>query len=93
MLPRDVPCHRTAVKDGVLGADVDCRGETGKPDGKLRFTEIVLKPTLTIIQNEDRERANRLLEKAEQECLIKRSLKCPVVMEPLVQNAEEIMAR
>ena len=76
-----------------LGLTLSAEGKLGKPEGKLCFTEIVLKPTLTIIQNEDRERANRLLEKAEQECLNKRSLKCPVVMEPLVQNAEEIMAR
>lgn len=76
-----------------LGLTLFVEGKLGKPEGKLRFTEIVLRPTLTIIQNQDRERANRLLENAEQECLIIRSLKCPVVMEPLVQNAEEIMAR
>jgi organic hydroperoxide reductase OsmC/OhrA len=76
-----------------LGLTLFAEGKLGKPEGKLRFTEIVLKPTLTMAQNQDRERANQLLEKAEQECLITRSLKCPVVVEPLVQHSEEIMAR
>ena len=76
-----------------LGLTLSAEGKLGKPEGKLCFTEIVLKPTLTIVQNQDREGANRLLEKAEQEWVITRSLKCPVVLEPLVQNAEEIMAR
>ena len=76
-----------------LGLQLAAEGKLGKPDGKLRFTEIVLRPILAILRHEDRERASRLLEKAEQGCLIARSLACPVVMEPLVRHAEEIMAR
>ena len=76
-----------------LGLQLAAEGKLGKPDGKLRFTEIILRPTLTIIRPEDRERASRLLEKAEQGCLIARSLACPVVMEPLIRHADEIMTR
>ena len=77
----------------IMGLDLSVEGKLGKPEGKLRFVEIVMKPTLTILRNEDRERANRLLEKAEQGCLIARSLAFPVTMEPLVRLAEEVLAR
>lgn len=76
-----------------LGLDLLVEGKLGKPEGKLRFTEITLKPTLNIAQHRDRELANRLLAKAEQGCLIARSLACPVHLEPLVRPAEELLAR
>jgi peroxiredoxin-like protein len=68
-------------------------GRLGKPDGKLRFTEIVLQPSLMIAYDNELERAKRILEKAEEGCLIARSLACPVHMEPLVRPAEELLAR
>ena len=75
-----------------LGIGLLAEGKLGLPDGNLRFTEIVLKPTLTVIQNQDRELADRMLEKAQQECRIARSLVCPVHLEPLVQQAEQVLA-
>jgi|SRR5580765_219517 len=75
-----------------LGIGLLAEGKLGLPDGNLRFTEIVLKPTLTITQGQDRELADRLLEKAQQGCRIARSLVCPVHLEPLVQLAEEVLA-
>jgi organic hydroperoxide reductase OsmC/OhrA len=74
-----------------LGLELLAEGQLGKPEGKLRFTEIVLKPTLDIAQREDLELENRLLEKAEQGCLIARSLVCPVHLEPLVRHAEQVL--
>jgi len=76
-----------------LALELSAVGKLGKPEGKLRFVEMVLSPTVTIARNEDRERANRLLEKAEQGCLIARSLAFPVTMEPVVQVAEGVLAR
>ena len=52
-----------------------------------------MRPTLVIAANEDHERGKRLLEKAEQGCLIARSLTCAVTMEVLVQSADEVLAR
>jgi len=75
-----------------LGLELVVEGRLGKPEGKLRFTEILLKPTLTIAQSQDHEQADRLLVKAEQGCLIARSLVCPMHLEPLVRYAEEILA-
>lgn len=63
-------------------------GKVGKVDGKLRYAEIVLRPMLTILREEDRERAMQLLRKAEDGCLIARALACPVLMEAMVGTAE-----
>jgi len=67
-------------------------GKLGKLEGRLQFTEIVLQPTLTIFQSQDRDRAYGLLERTERGCLIARTLACPVLMEPLVRTPEEILA-
>jgi hypothetical protein len=48
-----------------LGLELSAERKLRKSEGKLRFTEIVLRPVLTINRNEDRERASRLLENAE----------------------------
>ena len=76
-----------------LALELHVEGKLGKPEGKLRFTEIVLRPKLTISPQEDAQRATRLLEKAEHGCLIARSLLCPVTMEPLVQQLEGALTR
>jgi len=68
-------------------------GTLGKTEGKLQFTGVVLKPTVNIARHEDGELANRLLAKAEEGCLIARSLACPVHLEPLVRPVEEALAR
>ena len=76
-----------------LGIELLAEGILGKPEGNLRFTSVTLKPTLSIAQHQDRELANRLLAKADEGCLIARSLVCPVHLEPVVRHAEEVLAR
>jgi organic hydroperoxide reductase OsmC/OhrA len=39
----------------------------------------------------DRERARRLLEKAEKTCLIARSLACPTILEPETTVEDEVL--
>jgi peroxiredoxin-like protein len=59
-------------------------------DGKLEklegqgfmMTEITLRPKLTIKNSHDTARASRILEKAEQHCLISNSIKSAVHLEP-----------
>jgi uncharacterized OsmC-like protein len=46
-----------------------------------------------VAYNNELERAKRILEKAEEGCLIARSLACLVHMETLVRPAEELLAR
>ena len=75
-----------------LGMGLLAEGKMGLPDGNWRFTEIVLKPMLTIAASLDRALADHLLEKALQECRIARCLVFPVRLEPVVQLAQELLA-
>ena len=75
-----------------ISLQVEAEGTLEKMDDGLRFTRIVLRPRLSVIRDEDRERAVKLLQKAERACLVARSLQSEVTMEPLivVQAADEI---
>ena len=72
-------------KFNAEGLEVSVEGFVEKAESGLRFTRIVLKPELAIASESDRERAVRLLEKAEHSCLISRSLRSEVRMEPAVR--------
>jgi peroxiredoxin-like protein len=69
---------------------LDAEGVLSNEDGIWRFTEIKLRPVVTILKEEDRDRAIRLLEKAEMSCLIARSLQCKVVLFPAAKMEEEL---
>jgi peroxiredoxin-like protein len=56
-------------------------GAIDRKDGVTRFTEVVLRPVMTIPAGTDRERALRVMEKAEKSCLITSSLSTPVRLE------------
>ena len=83
----------TASQLEFVSLQLCVEGKLGKPEGKLRFTEIVLRPALIIAYDDELERAKLILKKADEGCLIARSLACPVHMEPLVRPAEELLAR
>ena len=58
-------------------------GKLEKPEGRgYRITEIVLRPKLVIRFESDAERAQRILEKAERNCLISNSITTDVTLEP-----------
>lgn len=57
-------------------------GVVDRVDGVLRFTEIVLRPRLTVAAGTDAARAQRALEKAERSCLVSASLSTPIRVEP-----------
>jgi peroxiredoxin-like protein len=75
---------------GFVSFNLDAEGLLGNEDGIWRFTEIKLRPVVTILKEEDRDRVIRLLEKAEKSCLIARSLQCKVVLFPAVKIEEEL---
>ena len=56
-------------------------GVLGKRDGKFAMTEILLKPVVTIPNGEDREKAEKIMIKAERACLISNSITSEVQME------------
>ena len=69
--------------------NMDAEGVLGNEDGIWRFTEIKLRPVVAILDEVDRDRIIRLLEKAQKSCLIARSLQCKVVLFPAVKIKEE----
>jgi organic hydroperoxide reductase OsmC/OhrA len=65
-----------------LSLDVEVRGLLSREEGGWRFTQVRLLPRLKIASEKDRERATRLLEKAEKTCLITRSINSKTILEP-----------
>ncbi len=74
------------------GMEVAVEGVVEKQEGGFRVTKIVLRPVLTITREGDRERASRLLEKAERVCLIGRSLSSAIVLEGSIVVEAPVMA-
>jgi len=71
--------------------NLDAEGVLGNEDGIWRFIEINLRPVVTVLEEEDRDKAIRLLGKAEKSCLIARSLQFKVVLLPAVKVKEELL--
>jgi len=71
--------------------ELDTVGSLEQDAGGWRFGEVVLHPRLTIARQEQRNLANRLLAKAKENCLIARSLSCPVVLESAVIIEEQLV--
>jgi len=61
-----------------------CCGRMEIVDGKLVFTEVTLRPQVTVKSDEGRARALQLLEDAHYKCAIANSVRCPVRLEPAV---------
>jgi len=66
--------------------ELDAAGTVNRQDGTTRFTEIVLRPRLTVPSGTDRERALRVLEKSEKACLVSASLSTPIRLEPDIRE-------
>jgi peroxiredoxin-like protein len=66
------------------------KGKLEQVEGKFLMTEVTLEPTVTITNEKDRERAERVLNKAEAACLISNSIKSNVVMIPHIKIVDEI---
>jgi len=62
----------------------NAKGKLEQVDGKFLMTEVILEPTVTIPHERDRERAERVLQKAEAACLISNSIKSKVSMMPTI---------
>jgi peroxiredoxin-like protein len=66
--------------------DADAVGKLEKLDGQgYMVTEITVRPRLTIRRATDADRAARILEKAEKNCLISNSVKSIVRLEPEIE--------
>jgi organic hydroperoxide reductase OsmC/OhrA len=61
------------------------KGKLEKVDGKLMVSEIILEPHITIVNESDREKAERIINKSEAACLISNSIKSKVTMIPFIE--------
>ncbi len=66
---------------------VNAIGKLSKQDGKFVVSEITLNPELTITDEKFVDKAKRIMEKAEEACLITRSIKTSIHFEPTVTIA------
>jgi peroxiredoxin-like protein len=60
------------------------RGKMEQVDGRYLMTEIILEPTVVITDENDREKTEKVLDKAEKACLISNSIKSKITMLPLI---------
>ena len=68
----------------------DAKGKLEKLEGQgFIMTEVLLRPKLLISHARDVERAGRILEKAEKNCLISNSIKTETRLEPKVDSVGE----
>lgn len=61
------------------------KGVVEKVEGKYLMTEIILEPTVTIKDEKDRQRAERIVQKSEAACLISNSIKSKITMEVTIK--------
>jgi|SRR5271165_3884759 len=73
-----------------LGVEVD--GAVNKLNGGYVFTEISIRPKLTIVGEEEEGRALEILKKAKNLCLVSRALAVPQVFEPSVETSKAVPA-
>ena len=71
-----------ASKIEFIALELVSEGAVDRKDGITRFTEIVLRPRLTIPPGADRDRALWVLHKSEKTCLVSASLSTPIRLEP-----------
>jgi organic hydroperoxide reductase OsmC/OhrA len=69
--------------------ECSAQGKLEKIDGRFLMTEVILKPIVTIVNEEDQDRALKVLQKSEAACLISNSITSKVMMLPVVTILEE----
>lgn len=67
--------------------ELDASGTVYRQNGVTRFTEITLRPRLTVPPGTNRERALRVIEKSERACLVSASLSTPIRLDAEIVEA------
>jgi organic hydroperoxide reductase OsmC/OhrA len=60
-------------------------GKLEQVDGKFIMSEILLEPIVTIPDEKDREKAERVIHKSEAACLISNSVRSKIIMKPVIE--------
>lgn len=68
------------------------KGKLSKEEGKYVMSQITLEPVLTIFNEEDKEKAEKILFKAEKACLITNSIKAEVILNPQIELAASLVS-
>lgn len=61
------------------------KGKLEKVDGKFLMTEVTLEPVVVVRNEKDADKALRVLQKSEANCLISNSVKSKIIMKPVVR--------
>lgn len=71
--------------------DFSCpaKGKLEKVEGRFVMSEIALEPQLNILHEEDRDKAERILQKAEKACLISNSITSKVILTTHIEVLSE----
>jgi organic hydroperoxide reductase OsmC/OhrA len=85
MLSYFADCARAGVK--VVAYEDQATGTMAMQDKKIRFTEVVLHPRVTISADSDYDKAMALHKQAHEECFIANSVNFPVHHEAVVTRA------
>jgi organic hydroperoxide reductase OsmC/OhrA len=72
--------------------EVEVEGTVAKADSGYVFVGILVRPTLTISDTEERPRAEWLLDKAKRLCLVSRAVDVPQTFEPRVRTSTKVEA-
>lgn len=67
------------------------KGKLELVDNKMMMTEVLLEPHVRIANEKDRDKAARILQKAEAACLISNSVKSRIVMNPVVEAGSVVV--
>jgi peroxiredoxin-like protein len=65
------------------------KGKLEQVEGKFRMTEIILDAHVTIVNDTDIDKAQRVLQKSEANCLISNSINSKVILNPVVEVANK----
>lgn len=79
-------CARAGVH--VVAYQDEALGTMGLKDGKMRFTDVLLRPRVTVAKGTDVDRARALHEKAHEGCFVASSVNFPVRHEATIVVAE-----
>jgi organic hydroperoxide reductase OsmC/OhrA len=63
----------------------ESKGKLEQIDGKFMMTEVLLEPVVVVMEEKDVEKALKVLQKSEANCLISNSIKAKVIMKPSVK--------
>lgn len=68
----------------VLSFSCQSTGKLEKVDGKFMISEVELTPEIKVSNEKDKERAGRIIVKAEENCLISNSVKTKMILTPTI---------